>query len=427
MIRITFRNNIVFNSIIIFVFWLIFIPGFYSGDSFGVLDMVRRDDLNSSHTASYALYIKVISFGAKVPELVTLINALTFVFAITAFAWQLPFNEKIKFVASSILSLTPLVWVMANTFWHDIPFTTGFLLTLVGLSKAVKRETFLQWVIFGAILLSFRPNGIPTLLLFLALAFIFLKDRAIVKLIALATFITLFSGVMSSITIREPLLVERFAQEWMRNDISCATAINQTKTVTEALEKVGSSAEEWASLEACTFLTKAKINLTEDLFIKSFEYIPAIWFKLLKSDPVFIMSTHSHRNAYLLPVPFKGLPSAPFLHTNIEFDAKEISWRFPNVAEQVRKVGRAWNYFGEIFAYAGLWYLILLVVSRFRKGQIFKLSLLAFTALLLILFVVAPIPDARYALPVLIVGQLSLLALLFDKFSVTKIGKRLFG
>jgi hypothetical protein len=425
MSRITFRNNVVFNSIIIFVFWLIFIPGFYSSDSFGVLDMVRSDDLNSSHTASYALYIKVFSFGAKVPELVTLINALTFVFAITAFAWELPFNEISKFVASSILSLTPLVWVMANTLWHDIPFTTGLLLTLVGLSKASKKEKYLLWLTFGAILLSFRPNGFPTLLVFLALALIFVRDKAIVKILALATFITLFAGVMSSITIREPLVVEHYGQEWMRNDISCAAATNKSKTVTDALVEVGSSAEAWASLEACTFLNKAPI-LAEDSFIESYEYIPAIWFKLLKSDPVFIMSTHSQRNAYLLPIPIQGLPSVPFLHTNIEFDSKEISWRLPKVAEQVRKVARVWNYFGEIFAYAGLWYLILLVVSRFRKSQIFKLSLLAFTALLGILFVVAPIPDARYALPVLIVGQLSLLTFVFEKLSVTKIGKRLF-
>ena len=70
---------------------------------------------------------------------------------------------------------------------------------------------------------------------------------------------------------------------------------------------------------------------------------------------------------------------------------------------------RAWNAARGLTGWAGLWALVLIVLAIGRKQKALIPAIVMSIAMIGILFVVAPIPDERYALFVLIAGQLALL------------------
>ena len=126
-------------------------------------------------------------------------------------------------------------------------------------------------------------------------------------------------------------------------------------------------------------------------------------------DPFFILSTHLERNAYLIPIPIFGIPTDPFLHSTIEFKDQGIEWAFPSIAEKARIPMRAWNAARGLTGWAGLWGLVLIGLAVVgRKRNLIQPTAMSIS-MMAILFVVAPIPDGRYALFVLIAGQLALI------------------
>ena len=408
------RNALFINLLIGLLFWTIFYPGFYSSDSFGVINMVKEGNLNSNHTALYALYVTLFSLKGEFPAFVTFVNTILLISATTFAAWKLPFSNYVRFLSSIAICVTPLVWAMSVTFWHDIPFTAGLIFLTVALLSRDQAKHLYLLIVLGAILISFRPNGIPTILCVLFLTVLFKKLREYSSLMLFATLISISSSLLASSAINSPVIVEHFGQEWMRNDISCAVAKDASLEVNRALNEKGTPSRSWSSIEACSFLNRAEVFQSEN-FSKSYDYIPTIWLKLLRDNPLFIVTTHLNRNYYLVPLPYQGLRSVPFLHTNIEMETEEIKWKFPTLAEQIRKAARAWNYFNGVFAYSGLWLLLLVIFAWRKRDDYLNVLLVFFVPLTLTLFVVAPIPDARYALPVLILGQLVTFAALLER------------
>jgi hypothetical protein len=154
-------------------------------------------------------------------------------------------------------------------------------------------------------------------------------------------------------------------------------------------------------------LNQALLTNTEK--VEAQEFVPSAWITLLKQEPFFVLHTHLKRNAYLVPLPFNGLPKPPFLHSTIEFTDQGIEWAFPAVAEKARAPMRLWNLLGSITAWAGLWSAItLILLVQFKRRELF-VPFLMMVSLIGVLFIFAPIPDGRYALFVLIVGQMALL------------------
>ena len=116
-----------------------------------------------------------------------------------------------------------------------------------------------------------------------------------------------------------------------------------------------------------------------------------------------------------------GLPKPPFLHSTIEYEFQGIKWAFPNVAEKARAPIRLWNLLHSFTAWAGLWSAItLILLVRYERRELF-VPLLMMIALSGVLFIFAPIPDARYALFALIVGQMALLGKVIECFQAASI------
>ena len=76
---------------------------------------------------------------------------------------------------------------------------------------------------------------------------------------------------------------------------------------------------------------------------------------------------------------------------------------------------RIWNAAQGVTGWAGLWLLVLIALTIFDRRKNLLPVIVMSLALIGILFVVAPIPDGRYALFVLIAGQLALIGSLIER------------
>ena len=395
-----------------FVSWIVFFPGFFSSDSFGAIQMAKTGDLGNSFTASWAIYVRVFSLHGNAIGLLTFLGGFLLVFALTNFAYSV-FTEKTAAISSFLMTLTPLIWGMGNTLWHDIQMTSGMLLVTSFMVKLHKSQKVTRWdlgaeLILGSILLSFRPNGLPTLLVFTFIYVALVRKRYVVKYILVAVFSTILATLIASNLILGLTPINNlFAQEWMRNDISCfANSSKGAGFVERNIPSIGST-ETWKSEAACTFLNQASLTTAEKIGAQ--EFVPSAWITLLKQDPFFVLETHLKRNAYLVPLPLNGSPKPPFLHSTIEFKDQGIEWAFPAVAEKARTPIRVWNLFRSLTAWAGLWSAItLILLVGFKRREMFVPFLMSLS-LIGVLFVFAPIPDGRYALFTLIVGQIALM------------------
>ena len=411
------RNALIRNSIVAVIWWAVFFPGFYSSDSFAAVNMAKSGDLVNSYTASWAIYVRVFSLLGNFIGLLTLLNALILVYAVTRFSYAL-LSKKTAAISSFVLTLTPLVAGMGITLWHDILMTAGLLLlaaffTLFRQGENYAKSDFYSLLVPGAVLLSFRPNGLPTFLVFAVLTFVFIRRKTLIRPLALVLAITAGTTIFNSlVVVGEDPINTHYAQEWMRNDISCyAASAAGAGWVEKNMPGVGTT-QSWASVEACTFLNKYELAQSDRE--KSYAVVPAAWRKLALSDPAFVLKTHFDRNYYVVPLPINGLPSIPFLHSTIETAGLGIEWAMPSVAEKARVIMRVGNALRPILAYAGMWLLLVLGAVIFLKRKEWLPTFLMGFSLLGILFVFAPIPDGRYALFALLAGQLLLLGAIVD-------------
>jgi hypothetical protein len=417
IINVDFKFSLMRNSLFLFSCWIIFFPGFFSGDSFAAVEMARTGNLTNSYTASWAVYVRIFSFVGDAIGLLSLLGGLLLVFATTQFTYTI-FTKKTAAISSFLMTLTPLIWGMGLTLWHDIQMTAGLLLItafMVKIRRAelVSKNDMATQLFLGSLLLSFRPNGLPTLLVFSVL-FLLLTLRKVVfayLLTAISTTV-IITLIGSNLILGMSPIDNYFAQEWMRNDISCFANLPEgAGFVEENIPGVGNT-ETWSSEAACTFLNEAKVTAEEKVLAQ--EFVPAAWVSLAKQEPLFIVSTHMKRNAYLVPLPLNGLPNPPFLHSTIEYENRGIEWAFPAIAEKARVPMRLWNALHGLTAWAGLWSVVTLILHLGFKRRELLAPLLMSISLMGVLFVFAPIPDGRYGLFVLIVGQIALLGKLIE-------------
>jgi hypothetical protein len=412
-----FKFSLMRNSLFLFACWVVFFPGFFSGDSFGAVEMARTGNLTNSFTASWALYVRYFSFFGEAIGLLSLLGGLLLVFATTQFTYSI-FTKKTAAISSFLMTITPLIWGMGLTLWHDIQMTAGLLLVTAFMVKfrraeIVSKADISMQLILGSLLLSFRPNGLPTLLVFSVLFFLLTRKKVVFAYLLTAISTTVLITVIgSNLILGMSPINNYFAQEWMRNDISCFANLPQgAGFVEENIPGIGNT-ETWSSEAACIFLNQAQVTAEEKVLAQ--EYVPAAWVTLAKQDPLFILSTHMKRNAYLVPLPLDGLPKPPFLHSTIEFENQGIEWAFPSIAEKARAPIRLWNALRGFTAWAGLWSVVTLTLLLALKRRELLAPLLMSISLMGVLFVFAPIPDGRYGLFVLIVGQIALLGKLIE-------------
>lgn len=139
--------------------------------------------------------------------------------------------------------------------------------------------------------------------------------------------------------------------------------------------------------------------------------------KTFFSEPGFVFSTHVKRNAYLIPVPIYGISAPPFLHSTIEFQDRGIAWAFPALAEKMRILMRLWNGISGLTAWVGIWLLLLCCVAFYNKDRNIITTIIFSFSFIGLLFIFAPIPDARYVLGILLASQIYLTAYFFSIFT----------
>jgi hypothetical protein len=414
-----FKSVYLLNLLVATAYWLIFHPGLFSADSFAAYEMAKSGDLSNSFTASWALYVRYFSLLGQAISLLTLINVLILSYAVTRLCMTLFEEKSAKFVAF-LMCLSPGVAGIGITLWHDIPMTSGFLLLLSSLIRFQKMPvvTWMVWVdlLLSALLITFRPNGLPTLTLILFFAIALRKLRVFLRPIAISFLVGGAVTLLSSyIGIGQPPINRYFSQEWMRNDIACFAAKSEVSNFEKTTKISRVLYMGWKSEEACIFLNRFSLSETERK--DSLAYVPTSWLRLAKNEPSFVLETHLRRNAYLNPFPIFGIPSTPFLHTNIEFENKGITWTFHSVAQEFRMILRAWNYLRPITGWVGLWLAVIIGIYLKEQNSHFQLLLSFAVCVTIILFVFAPIPDGRYGLFILISGQATLMNELYLRLS----------
>jgi len=411
-----FGSALTRNLIIGFIWWLTFKPGFFSQDSFAATNMALTGDLNNSFTASWAIYVRLFSILGSSISLLTLINVSVLIYATTTLIFNLLPNKEAS-ITSNLLTLTPLISGMGITLWHDIPMTSGMLLISTALIQLLKnrkthRSIFINSLIPGSVLLTFRPNGLPTLILFAICYFAYTRSSTLLKPIVISIIIsTLVTLTGSYLVLRETPINNYYGQFWMQYDISCFASTPEGEGFIEENLPVADT-ETWASSAACSFIGKS--NLSSEQINESTKYVPGAWIKLMIQNPIFVLKTHLQRNEYLVPFIIGKPQLVPFLHSTIEISDNGIQWSNPEVAEKARAVMRAWNAARSILAFSGMWMLLLWIqVLIFKRKEWVIPGIMSFS-LSLILFVFAPIPDARYSLYVLICGQICLISVILN-------------
>ena len=408
------------------LWWVAFNPGFFSGDSFAIVNMARNNELDNQWTAPWAIYIDIVTLGGSHPEFATLLTAIIFALSLAIFSKVLPDKHRAYFVGA-LLILTPTVGAMGITLWHDIPMTAGFLLVISGTTRAdiSQRESF-ALVFMGLCLSSFRFNGLPTILVFLLILLFTKIDKKFVSISILLTIFFIVSATLLNQNFSPAASNGRSAYiGWMRNDISCYVSQHENSDFLNKVYGKKLDYSDWSSSSACGWFNTAK-NYTDHSLSLENGIIPA-WLELSKKDPAFVLKTHLQRHAYLIPLPIFGAPSIPFIHTTIEMQNQGVAFTYPKATEVLRYYPRIWNYFNFFFGYAGFWLAITFYFAwAKRNSSYFQIGYVGLITSL-VLFVFADIPDGRYMLFTLVTGQfiflyelsgscIRRLAIIFERF-----------
>ena len=410
----TIWKMILLNSLIMLIWWFAFNPGFYSTDSFGIIEMARSKTLTSESTAIWAIFVKLLSINGTHPEIATLFFSQLLGFSVAVFARTL-FTNRLVIWNAAILSITPLVGAMGITLWHDIPMTSGFLLAVAGYARMNGGKKYSKiLLLIGICLASFRYNGVPTLLItFFALLFISKGQKKQIAVALAMTATVLAASTLLNLKFTGPNPVQSVGYiDWMKYDLSCYAAKSNDEVFFERVFENRFSSQDWTSKSACTWFNDSKAYRQDSSFIN--QKTALAWFELLKKEPSFIFQMHLKRHLYLNPIPIFGLPKVPFIHTTIEIPGKDIEFWHPSVSEKLRVYPRIWNYFNYLFGFAGFWLVVIFVCAWWRKNSIYWFIGLLGLSLNTSLFIFAAIADARFSLFVLIAGQLLTLQIFLE-------------
>ena len=402
------KSSIIRNALISMIWWIIFYPGFYSTDSFSALEMAKSGNLSNIGTAPWALLVRHLSLHGNYPGLVTCVLSLMLSISMTVFFYSfLPAKNAAS--VSLLLQVTPLVSAMGITLWHDIPMTSGLLLVATFVIRSIRFNAFtvdesFKFMLPGMILITFRGNGLPTVILFFLFVSLFAFKRKGKKLLLVGILISiLLSSFTNSLLSTSKSQDYAIASGFIANDISCYASKEKGQGFVEkALPGIGTT-QTWASAAACEWFSDAKISEAD--MAKARGNLVGAFIKLVQEDPKFVLVTHLKRHEYLIPFPIFGLPKPPFIHSTIEFADSGVKWAFPDLAEKSRLAVRAWNYGSFFFAYSGLWILIIALAWINSRREEYLHILAVSIVLSASLFVVAGISDARYVLFILISGQ----------------------
>ena len=156
------------------IFFLSFYPGFFTPDSFDILNQsFFYKNINDAHPILFTLIVSLINFFLKAPYSFIIIQiilfSLTFYFLFNKFK----LDKGIEIVLLFLISFYPPFLFMNITFWKDVLYTISFfnfvLIIYFYFNEKIKINKRISILILFLIfiVLSSRHNGIHSILLFL--------------------------------------------------------------------------------------------------------------------------------------------------------------------------------------------------------------------------------------------------------------------
>lgn len=394
--------------------WLTFHPGFIGDDALSNLDDIRKGIVNVGFTAWWIYLVDWLSLGTRVVALLTLVSVLGLEYAVY-FWMRAVFPEgPARAIAVLAIGLTPLVGGMGMQVSHDVSMTAGLLIVAAVLTRAWPyTATDIALLVLAAPLAATRHNGMPTLL---ATAVVYAVARrwrqagtlvGVSVLIAAVTFTATRAAGHSSSTHPAQRV------EWIVGDIGCVlTKPGVTPTPAEwaTLAEI-LDPRDWPEPQACFLMRPADgKGLNAAALERHYWDFIGVWWSLATRYPAQMAAAHASRVRSFLPPFATGVPDSlvvSFLHSTIMPNDLGLAWTWPAVAERARVVMRAWNAGGFVLANSAVWLAVMAFVAWRQRDLRLALvpAIVVGTAMNLGLIAVAPVPEGRYGLFILICGQ----------------------
>jgi hypothetical protein len=369
--------------------------------------------------------MKVTTFNGTTILLSSLLNVIILQYAVSVLFREI-FNDQVWAKRAWIVNSTPFVSLFAITNTHDVLFSAGLLLLCGQLARESKRKhesTSKTKYMFIGLLISFSNIGIFIALITLYFLYRIRKSYRLIL-------ITIPAVVLLVISLLVPSLA---APTWLGmssllGDVKCAVQNpknNLDEVTLTRIEQFG-SLEEWKKPYTCrsadfAFFSGKEVEKNPKEFVK-------IWIKVFEEAPYTVMMARIQRASNFLPPLIFRAPSNSF-DTNYSNPVGKYAADksllispqifYPGQPEDNDKLYKMWRNMGmanlievpaiviaflfnqnsSLLGWTGLWLtagLIIIRIARKRIGPAIIAAPLICNHLILIL--VTPAPEPRYAM-----------------------------
>ena len=200
------KHPVLFTSLIFFILYLPYVIFYYPGGMnldtlFQINQFFGASGWNSHHpiisTIVYGLFMKFAmifnnsNLGIFLPNIVQLAISIVLISSIIDYIYKYTHNRVIRICLIAIFGLVPVWPINFYSAQKDIPFILAmlgiiFIYMKNYLSKEeISRKDLLLYFLAAVVLLSFRHNGLHTLLFTIVFMLLFMKDKNIKKLIGI--------------------------------------------------------------------------------------------------------------------------------------------------------------------------------------------------------------------------------------------------
>jgi hypothetical protein len=409
-------------------------PGVAHTDTAAQLDLIQDNQFTNQWTLNWFLLLKYTTFNGNSIVLITIIQLLValFTFRRVARAIQTEFPRSQQAVTWLVVS--PVFGYLATTVNHDLLAGCGVILMFVLLYEMNigKSQLHRLTLLASAFLSSFSYISIFAFLCSIIL--IVLASRAkSVGVIALF-FMTLcisnftFPG-LSHNDMKGISLV---------SDIKCAIEDSSTQIDPAQLSTLSSMAtiEFWKSNQGYSCASSNQVFTNLDMTKISDSELIALWFSLGKNNPGSYIKAHLIKGKVAIPPPVSSKPSDVFDLSSLDINSRQnVEFLTMDRSVSVADLGLIGTLrdFTDLLAFsinlitgwlswAGLW-LVLIFLLIARQLRVHKIQI-ALPKLLIVLgpllashifvFLAAPLSEARYLLPTILIGLCLLFAYLFE-------------
>ena len=411
------------------VWFIVRFPGVPHTDTISQLTIIHDHKVTNQWTLSWYLLLKYMTFDGQTLALIAAIQLLIGLFTLRRLASTIQHEFPSSHHAITWLILSPIFGYLATTVNHDFLAGCGVILMFVLLYEVNFREsrTDRSILLASAVLSTFSYISIFALLCSL----FFLKfgprkmNLGLVAIFFASVFILNFSfpglspNDMTGISLA--------------SDIKCAVEDSSTEISPSQIKTLSLMApfDFWKLNQGYTCASSNQVFSNLDMTGISDSELVALWVSLGKSNPGAFIKAHLIKAGVAIPPPLSNKPSEVFdlgaldINTrhNVEFLSMDRSvsvnnkllGAFRDVADLL---AFSINLITGWLSWAGLWllYISFSIARRLRKLKI-QITISKFLRVLcpilsshFFVILTAPLSEARYLLPTILIG----LCLLFS-------------